>query len=119
MGTSRNGETTISHQPGMPFGWVNRDCRSMPCFVCGVTGKPISPTNPGTLYWDAETGAMCVRSEEAEIAHGEPISSNGVGLNCIAVHILSQFLHENTAGRLGTAAHDETRRAANDLSTAV
>jgi hypothetical protein len=95
----------LTHKTGMPIGWVNRDGRNLPVFVCSKTGKPISPENPGTLYWDPETGDMVVLSEAAEAKHGEPDLPYSTELD---VHSLALFL--NTAGADGS----ESQRAARE-----
>ena len=97
----------VTHKPGMPIGWVNRDGRNLPVFVCSRTGKPISPDNPGTLYWDPQTGEMVVLSNAAEMKHGEPNLPYSTELD---VHSLALFL--NTAGADGS----ESQRTARENS---
>ena len=96
----------LSHKAGMPIGWVNQGGRNMPVFVCSKTGRPISPENPGTIYWDPGTGDLVVLSDEAEAKHGEP------GLPCcteLDVHSLALFI--NTAGADGSGGQKRAREA--------
>ena len=98
--------TTLTHKAGMPIGWVNQNGRSYPVFVCSKTGRPISPDNPGTMYWDPDTGDLVVLSDEAEAKHGEP------GLPYTAeLDVFSLQLFVNTAGAVGSGGQKRAREA--------
>lgn len=101
-------KTTVTHQKRMPLGWVNRGGRSYPAFICSVTGKPITPENPGVLHWHPVTGAMVVLSDEAEDRGIEPSLPDGEGLNSMEIDVLSQMLYENSAGKVGTPSNRVT-----------
>jgi hypothetical protein len=66
VGTDNNSKGTVTHKSGMPFGWVNKDGKNLPAFICSKSGKPITPDRPGTLYWNPDSGDMLVLSDEAE-----------------------------------------------------
>ncbi len=93
----------LTHKAGMPMGWVNKDGKNIPVFVCSKTGKPISPENPGMVYWDPETGDTIVLSEEAEDRYGEPQNMLSTELD---TH--SYYLFLNTAGQNGSSSQKET-----------
>jgi hypothetical protein len=61
----------IVHKKEMPFGWVTLKGKRCPAFICSVTGEAITPSNPGTLYWNPDSGEMIVLSAEGEDQSGQ------------------------------------------------
>ena len=104
---------SITHKKDMPFGWLNRDGRNLPAFICSKTGHPISPQNPGTLYWNPESGKMVVLSQTAEDQFVKPDSKHFPCTTELDVHSLDLF--QNTAGPDGS----ESQRIAHEKSASL
>ncbi len=98
----------FTHKKGMPLGWVNRDGKTMPCFVCSHTGKPITPQNPGMIYWNRDTGDILVLSDKAEDQIGVP---DGYDVS-VALGEYSLYLFRNTVGPDGSQSQARTRELA-------
>jgi hypothetical protein len=94
----------LIHKDGMPVGWVRSDGKTYPVFVCSKTNRPISPNNPGTIYWDPDTGDLEVLSDEAERPHGESKLPYSTELDVHSFH-----LFQNTAGIDGSDSQMEAR----------
>ena len=103
----------ITHKRGMPIGWLNKDGKHLPVFVCSKTRQPITPDMPGTLYWNPDTGDMLVLSDSAEDSHCEFDSKDFPYSTTIDVHSLCLFF--NTAGPDGSATQKQARDKADLL----
>jgi hypothetical protein len=82
------------HKTGSPVGWVI-DSRGKVCphFFCLATGKPITPDNPGTCYWNQDGTFVMLSCAGENIYPPEMLSRLTSSED---VDVMSYFLAENT-----------------------
>lgn len=84
----------IIHKKGEKIGWVvDINGKSCPHFFCSVTNKPITPENPGMIYWNPSNGDLVILSHKGE---DKTKNSDLSGYYSQAIDVLSYYIFHNS-----------------------